>query len=80
MNRLTRAAAAGAATTALGAAAMILGVATQESVPAPATVVAAPVEFYTCPACSRILGDTELDNHIIANHPELWAQITGDKK
>ena len=43
-------------------------------------MTAAPVEFYTCPACPRILGDTELDEHIIAQHPELWAQITGDKK
>lgn len=80
MNRLTRAAAAGAATTALGAAAMVLGAATQEPTPAPTTMIAAPVEFYTCPACSRILGDTELDDHIIANHPELWQQITGGTK
>lgn len=44
MRNLTRAAAAGAATTALGAAAMVIGAATQESVPAAPIVLAADTE------------------------------------
>ena len=79
-RRFTRATASAAAVTALGAAAILAGLATHDPAPTPVPTLAADqVEYFTCPGCSRILS-ADLEDHIATQHPELWAQITGGGK